>query len=131
MGKKRKLFNITFKTSSFIKNNLIKTSITRDQKKKKKKNPNGVFEPWASEGFQILRQMLYRLSYHVFTSLSKLCEFVIYTILRCDRTILNPSTIDVMVDSPSKRQKPARYKFPSSENLFLVRVVIYNKIGRI
>ena len=77
---------------------------------------------------QILRQMLYRLSYHVFTSLSKLFEFVIYTIFRCDRTILNPSTIDVMVDSPSKRQKPARYKFPSSENLFLVRVVIYIKL---
>ena len=52
----------------------------------------------------------------------------IYTIFRCDRTILNPSTIDVMVDSPSKRQKPARYKFPSSENLFLVRVVIYIKL---
>ena len=33
-----------------------------------------------------------------------------------------------MVDSPSKRQKPARYKFPSSENLFLVRVVIYIKL---
>ena len=25
-----------------------------------------------------------------------------------DRTTLNPSTIDVMVDSPSKKQKPAR-----------------------
>ena len=62
---------------------------------------------------------------------SKLFELVIYTIFRCDRTTLNPSTIDVMVDSPSKRQKPARYKLPSSENVCLVRVVIYNKIGRI
>ena len=32
-----------------------------------------------------------------------------------DRTTLNPSTIDVMVDSPSK-QKPARYKLPSYDN---------------
>ena len=48
-----------------------------------------------------------------------------------DRTTLNPSTIDVMVDSPSKIQKPARYKLPSSGNLFLVRVVIYDKIERI
>ena len=44
-----------------------------------------------------------------------------------DRTTLNPSTIDVMVDSPSKKQKPARYKLPFSGNLFLVRVVIYDK----
>ena len=55
--------------------------------------------------------------------------------LRCecaqDRTTLNPSTIDVMVDSPSKKQKPARYKLPFSGNLFLVRVVIYDKIERI
>ena len=43
----------------------------------------------------------------------------------------NPSTIDVMVDSPSKKQKPARYKLPSSGNLFRVMVVIYNKIERI
>ena len=48
-----------------------------------------------------------------------------------DRTTLNPSTIDVMVDSPSKKQKSARYMLPSSGNLFLVRVVIYNKIERI
>ena len=48
-----------------------------------------------------------------------------------DRTTLNPSTIDVMVDSPSKKQKPARYKLPSSGNLFLVRVVIYDEIERI
>ena len=48
-----------------------------------------------------------------------------------DRTALNPSTIDVMVDSPSKKQKPARYKLPISGNLFLVRVVIYDKIERI
>ena len=48
-----------------------------------------------------------------------------------DRTTLNPSTIDVMVDSPSKKQKPARYKLPFSGNLFLVRVVIYDKIERI
>ena len=48
-----------------------------------------------------------------------------------DRTTLNPSTIDVMVDSPSKKQKAARYKLPSSGNLFLVRVVIYDKIERI
>ena len=48
-----------------------------------------------------------------------------------NRTILSPSTIDVMVDSPSKKQKPTRYKLPSSGNLFLVRVVIYNKIERI
>ena len=47
-----------------------------------------------------------------------------------DRTTLNPSTIDVMVDSPSKKQKPARYKLPSG-NLFLVRVVIYDQIERI
>ena len=116
-GEKRKLSNIMFKTSSFIKNNLIKTSITRD----KEKNPNGVFELWT---FRSYVRCSNRLSYHVFTSLSRLFEFFIYTIFRCDRTILNPSTIDVMVDSPSKRQKPARYKFPSSENLFLVRVVI-------
>ena len=38
---------------------------------------------------------------------------------------------DVMVDSPSKKQKPARYKLPSSGNLFLVSVVIYDKIERI
>ena len=43
-----------------------------------------------------------------------------------DRTTLNPSTIDVMVDSPSKKRKPGRYKLPSSGNLFLVRVVIYD-----
>ena len=48
-----------------------------------------------------------------------------------DRTTLNPSTIDVMVDSQSKKQKPARYKLASSENLFLVKVVIYDKIERI
>ena len=36
-----------------------------------------------------------------------------------------------MVDSPYKKQKPARYKLPSSGNLFLVRVVIYDKIERI
>ena len=36
-----------------------------------------------------------------------------------------------MVDSPSKKQKPARYKLPSSGNLFLVRVVIYDKLERI
>ena len=42
-------------------------------------------------------------------------------------TTLNPFTIDVMVDSPSKNQKRARYKLPLSGNLFLVRVVIYNK----
>ena len=50
---------------------------------------------------------------------------------RYDRTTLNPSTIDVMVDSPSEKQKPARYKLPFSGNLFLVRVVIYDKIERI
>ena len=33
-----------------------------------------------------------------------------------DRTTLNPSTIDVMVDSPSKKQKTARYWLPSSGN---------------
>ena len=43
-----------------------------------------------------------------------------------DRTTLNPSTIDVMVDSPSKKRKPGRYKLPSSGNLFLVRGVIYD-----
>ena len=48
-----------------------------------------------------------------------------------DHTTLNPSTIDVMVDSPSKKQKPARYKLPSSGNLFLVTVVIYSRIERI
>ena len=48
------------------------------------------------------------------------------------RTIFppHPSTIDVVVDSLSKKQKPARYKLPSSGNLFLVRVVIHNEIER-
>ena len=49
-----------------------------------------------------------------------------------DRTTLNPSTIDVMGGIvPLKNKKPARYKLPSSGNLFLVRVVIYDKIERI
>ena len=48
-----------------------------------------------------------------------------------DRTTPSPSMIDVMVDSPSKKQKPARYKLPFSGSLFLVRVVIYDKIERI
>ena len=47
------------------------------------------------------------------------------------RTTLNPSTIDAMVDSPSKKQKPSRYKLFSFGNMFLVRVVIHNKIERI
>ena len=75
VGKKRKLSNIMFKTSSFIKNNLIKTSITRDKEKKSQ------WSFWTVD-LQILRQMLYRLSYHVFTSLSTLFEFFIYTIFR-------------------------------------------------
>ena len=41
-----------------------------------------------------------------------------------DRTTLNPSTIDVMVDSPSKKQKPAPYKLPSSGKLFLAWLFI-------
>ena len=49
---------------------------------------------------------------------------------RFDCTTQNPSTIDVMVDSSSKKRRSARYKLPSSGNLFLVRAVIYDKIER-
>ena len=47
------------------------------------------------------------------------------------RTTLNPSTIDVMVGSPSKKQKTARYWLPSSGSLLLVMLVIYDLIERV
>ena len=43
-------------------------------------------------------------------------ELVIQKEVFQDRTTLNPSTIDVMVDSPSKKQKTSRYWLPSSGN---------------
>ena len=43
----------------------------------------------------------------------------------CDGTPPNPSTIDVMVGSPSKKQTHARDMLQSLGNLFLVRLVIY------
>ena len=42
-----------------------------------------------------------------------------------DGTPPNPSTIDVMVGSPSKNQTHARDMLQSLGNLFLVRLVIY------
>ena len=47
---------------------------------------------------------------------------------------LNPSTINVIVDIPSKKKKKkkrARENLSTSGNFFLVRVVIYNKIERV
>ena len=42
-----------------------------------------------------------------------------------DGTPPNPSTIDVMVGSPSKKQTRVRDMLQSFGNLFLVRLVIY------
>ena len=48
-----------------------------------------------------------------------------------DGTPPNPSTIDVMVGSPSKKQTRARDMLQSLGNLFLVRLVIYNEFERV
>ena len=43
----------------------------------------------------------------------------------------NPSTIDVMVSSPSKKQMRAQDMLQSFENVFLVRLVIHYKFERV
>ena len=48
-----------------------------------------------------------------------------------DGTPPNPSTIDVMVGSPSKNQTRARDMLQSLGNLFLVRLVIYYEFERV
>ena len=48
-----------------------------------------------------------------------------------DGTPPNPSTIDVMVGSPSKKQTRARDMLQSLGNLFLVRLFIYHEFGRV
>ena len=51
--------------------------------------------------------------------------------LRYDGTPPNPSTIDVMVGSPSKKQTRVRDMLQSFGNLFLVRLVIYYEFERV
>ena len=51
--------------------------------------------------------------------------------LGSDGTPPNPSTIDVMVGSPSKKQMRARDMLQSFGNLFLVRLVIYYEFERV
>ena len=48
-----------------------------------------------------------------------------------DGTPPNPSTIDVMVGSPSKKQTRVRDMLQSFGNLFLVRLVIYYEFERV
>ena len=48
-----------------------------------------------------------------------------------DGTPPNPSTIDVMVGSPSKNQTRARDMLQSLGNSFLVRLVIYYEFERV
>ena len=48
-----------------------------------------------------------------------------------DGTPPNPSTIDVMVGSPSKKQTRARDMLQSLGNLILVRLVIYYEFERV
>ena len=48
-----------------------------------------------------------------------------------DGTPPNPSTIDVMVGSPSKKQTSARDMLQSLGNLFLVKLVIYYEFERV
>ena len=48
-----------------------------------------------------------------------------------DGTPPNPSTIDVMVGSPSKKQTRARDMLQSLGNLFLMRLVIYDEFERV
>ena len=48
-----------------------------------------------------------------------------------DGTPPNPSTIDVMVGSPSKKQMRVRDMLQSFGNLFLVRLVIYYEFERV
>ena len=48
-----------------------------------------------------------------------------------DGTPPNPSTIDVMVGSPSKKQMRARDMLQSFGNLFLVRLVAYYEFERV
>ena len=48
-----------------------------------------------------------------------------------DRTTLNPSTIDVMVGSPCKKQMRVRDMLQSFGNLFLLRLVIYYEFERV
>ena len=48
-----------------------------------------------------------------------------------DGTPPNPSTIDVMVASPSKKQTRVRDMLQSFGNLFLVRLVIYYEFERV
>ena len=50
---------------------------------------------------------------------------------KLDGTPPNPSTIDVMVGSPSKKQTRARDMLQSLGNLFLVRLVIYYEFERV
>ena len=53
-------------------------------------------------------------------------------VLPKDGTPPNPSTIDVMVGSPSKKKKMrARDMLQSLGNLFLVRLVIYYEFERV
>ena len=49
----------------------------------------------------------------------------------CDGTPPNPSTIDVMVGSPSKKQTRARDMLQSLGNLILVRLLIYYEFERV
>ena len=48
-----------------------------------------------------------------------------------DGTPLNPSTIHVMVGSPSKKQMRTRDMLQSFGNLYLVRLVIYYEFERV
>ena len=48
-----------------------------------------------------------------------------------DGTPPNPSTIDVMVGSPSKKQMRVRDMLQSLGNLFLLRLIIYYEFERV
>ena len=51
--------------------------------------------------------------------------------IKSDGTPPNPSTIHVMVGSPSKKQMRVRDMLQSFGNLFLVRLVIYYEFERV
>ena len=64
--------------------------------------------------FPKILEVLISLQCTFYRNFLTVADFIINYAL--DRTTLNPSTIDVMVDSPSKKQKTSRYWLPSSGN---------------